>query len=81
MVDSCSYDDPFARPVEYTPSDKKFSDLELAKAQRLLKPHLLLVQVLSSQFHAVKYREPGIMLSLCRLVLRSLRAPTGMRYA
>lgn len=54
-------------------------DLELAKARRLLRPHLLLVQVLSSQFQAVKYREPGIMISLIRLMMRSLAASRIMR--
>jgi len=74
-----SYRDPFASPVAYSPSDKKIMDLELAKARRLLRPHLLLVQVLSSQFQAVKYREPGIMISLIRLMMRSLAASRIMR--
>lgn len=75
-----SYDDPFAAPVEYSPSDKKIMDLELAKARRLLKPHLLLIQVLSSQFQAVKYREPGIMMSIIRLMMRSIAASARMRW-
>ena len=54
-------------------------DLELAKARRLLRPHLLLIQVLSSQFQAVKYREPGIMVSLTRLLMRSFVASRQMR--
>ena len=54
-------------------------DIELAKARRLLRPHLLLIQVLSSQFQAVKYREPGIMVSLIRLMMRSLGASKRMR--
>lgn len=66
-------------PVEYSPSDKKILDLELAKARRMLKPHLLLVQVLSSQFQAIKYRESGIMVSLTRLMMRSLAAAKHMR--
>ncbi|KAK4686496.1 phosphatidylinositol 4-kinase A, partial [Tremellales sp. Uapishka_1] len=72
--DSMNYCDPFEKPVEYSPSDKKIMDLELAKARRLLRPHLLLIQVLSSQFQAIKYREPGIMVSLIRLMMRSLKA-------
>jgi phosphatidylinositol 4-kinase len=75
-----SYGDPFERPVEYSPTDKKVMDLELAKARRLLRPHLLLIQVLSSQFQAVKYREPGIMMSLVRLMMRSLAAAKHMRW-
>jgi phosphatidylinositol 4-kinase len=74
-----SYRDPFEVPIEYSPSDKKVMDLELAKARRLLRPHLLLIQVLSSQFQAVKYREPGIMVSLIRLMMRSLAAFKRMR--
>lgn len=77
---SMNYKDPFETPVEYAPSDKKVMDLELAKARKLLRPHLLLTQVLSSQFQAVKYREPGIMVSLIRLMMRSLWAAKKMRY-
>ena len=80
VAEKRSYRDPFEVPVEYSPSDKKSMDLELAKARRLLRPHLLLIQVLSSQFHAVKYREPGIMVSLIRLMMRSL-ATSRMRSA
>ncbi|ORY33464.1 hypothetical protein BCR39DRAFT_520273 [Naematelia encephala] len=75
---SMNYQDPFETPVEYSPSDKKILDLELAKARRLLRPHLLLINVLSSQFQAVKYREPGIMTSLIRLMMRSLVASKKM---
>ncbi|WRT70200.1 uncharacterized protein IL334_007194 [Kwoniella shivajii] len=71
---SMNYRDPFEQPVEYSPSDKKILDLELAKARKLLRPHLLLIQVLSSQFQAIKYRERGIMVSLIRLMMRSLKA-------
>jgi len=76
---SMNYRDPFEVPVEYAPSDKKVMDLELAKARKMLRPHLLLVQVLSSQFQAVKYREEGIMVSLIRLMMRSLIAAHKMR--
>ncbi|WVR07656.1 hypothetical protein IAU60_004698 [Kwoniella sp. DSM 27419] len=75
---SMNYRDPFEQPVEYAPSDKKVLDLELAKARKQLRPHLLLVQVLSSQFQAVKYRERGIMVSLIRLMMRSLKAHKQM---
>ncbi|KAK6909388.1 hypothetical protein I203_103405 [Kwoniella mangroviensis CBS 8507] len=75
---SMNYQDPFEQPVEYAPSDKKILDLELAKARKLLRPHLLLVQVLSSQFQAIKYRERGIMVCLIRLMMRSLKAHKQM---
>ncbi|KAK8853241.1 hypothetical protein IAR55_003943 [Kwoniella newhampshirensis] len=73
-----NYRDPFEVPVEYSPSDKKIMDLELAKARRLLRPHALLVQVLSSQFQAIKYRERGVMVSLIRLMMRSLKSHKSM---
>jgi phosphatidylinositol 4-kinase len=71
---SMNYHDPFVRPIEYAPSDKAVMDVEMARAKRLLLPHLLLVQILSSQFQAVKYRVNGIMVSLARLMIRSLAA-------
>ena len=74
-----SYTDPFELPVKYSPSDKKVLDLELAKAQRLLRPHLLLTQVLASQFNAIKYRQPGVVVPLIRLMMRSCRAAKQMR--
>ncbi|WVO18533.1 hypothetical protein L204_106252 [Cryptococcus depauperatus] len=70
---SMNYKDPFETPIEYSPSDKKVFDLDLAKARRLLKPHTLLVQVLSSQFQAIKYRERGITISLIRMMMISLK--------
>ncbi|BEJ13679.1 hypothetical protein CspHIS471_0308530 [Cutaneotrichosporon sp. HIS471] len=75
---SMNYHDPFETPIEYTPSDKKTMDVEKKKADRLLRPHLLLLQVLSSQFQAVKYSEAGIMISLARLMMRSLGAANHM---
>ncbi|BEI82759.1 hypothetical protein CcaverHIS002_0306270 [Cutaneotrichosporon cavernicola] len=75
---SMNYHDPFETPIEYTPSDKKTMDVEKKKADRLLRPHLLLLQVLSSQFQAVKYSEAGIMISLARLMMRSLGAADHM---
>ncbi|ODN73286.1 hypothetical protein L202_07835 [Cryptococcus amylolentus CBS 6039] len=76
--DSMNYQDPFEIPVEYSPSNKKILDLELAKARRLLRPHTLLIQILSSQFQAVKYRERGMTVSLIRLLMRSLKAHKEM---
>ncbi|WVQ84613.1 hypothetical protein IAT38_006768 [Cryptococcus sp. DSM 104549] len=75
---SMDYVDPFEIPVEYSPSDKKIMDLELAKARRLLRPHTLLIQVLSSQFQAIKYRERGVTVSLLKLMMHSLKAHKHM---
>ena len=66
-------------PIEYAPSNKEVMDKGLAAAQRLLAPHLLLIQVLTSRFQAVKYREKGLMLSFIRLLLRSSTAAANMR--
>lgn len=76
---SMDYRDPFEVVIEYSPTDKKVMDVELAKARRLLRPHLLLIQILSSQFQAVKYRESGIMIALIRLMMRSLINHRWMR--
>ena len=75
-----SYQDPFETPIEYAPTDNKLMALEMIKAKRMLRPHLLLIQVLSSQFQAIKYRESGIMVSLIRLMMRSLGAAKRMRW-
>ncbi|KAL7418401.1 Phosphatidylinositol 4-kinase stt4 [Cryptotrichosporon argae] len=69
-----NYRDPFVSTIQYAPSDHKAMEHELGRATRLLTPHLLLVQFLSAQFHASKTREPGVMVSLIRLIMRSLIA-------
>ncbi|GMK56681.1 hypothetical protein CspeluHIS016_0305210 [Cutaneotrichosporon spelunceum] len=73
-----NYHDPFETTIEYTPTDRKAMDVEKKRANRLLRPHLLLLQVLSSQFQAIKYSEAGIMISLARLMMRSLGAADQM---
>ncbi|KAG8764613.1 phosphatidylinositol-4- kinase [Ceratobasidium sp. 428] len=65
--------DPFKHPVEYNPTDKTEMDQTLADARRLLVPHTILLQMLRSRFQAVRYRNPGLMQLLLRLVLRSTR--------
>jgi phosphatidylinositol 4-kinase len=74
-----SFDGPFQHPIEYSPTDKKIMDHELSAAKRMLKPHLLLIQVIASRFQAVKYREPGIMVAIIRLLMRSFKAHKHMR--
>lgn len=69
-----NFDGPFQHPIEYSPTDKDVMDHELAAAQRMLKPHLLLIQVVASRFQAVKYREAGIMVAIIRLLMRSFKA-------
>lgn len=79
-TDRLSYKDPFEVPIEYSPSDKKTMDLELSRASKMLRPHHLLIKVLSTQYQAMQEREPGVTVSLIRLLMRSLGAAKKMRY-
>lgn len=65
--------DPFKHPVEYNPTDKAEMDTALSDARRMLVPHTILLHMLRSRFQAVRYRNPGLMQLLLRLVLRSTR--------
>ncbi|KAJ9125427.1 hypothetical protein QFC22_000388 [Naganishia vaughanmartiniae] len=76
--DTINYIGPFERPIEYSPTDKTTLDHDLAVAKRLLQPHTLLTQVLSSRFQAVKYRDRGTMLAFFRLLSRSFKAHKQM---
>lgn len=49
-------------------------------ARRLLLPHVILLQGLSSIFQAVRYRRAPLMRVLLRLILRSALAHKHMRY-
>ncbi|ETW86100.1 hypothetical protein HETIRDRAFT_60199 [Heterobasidion irregulare TC 32-1] len=69
-----NYDDPFYHPVDYAPTDKEVIDRATNNARRHLSPHTLILQMLFSRLQAAKYRKPGLMLLLQRLVLRSARA-------
>ncbi|KAG9126585.1 phosphatidylinositol-4- kinase [Ceratobasidium sp. 392] len=71
--DKMDFADPFKHPVQYNPTDKTEMDQSLADARRLLVPHTILLQMLRSRFQAVRYRNPGLMQLLLRLVLRSTR--------
>ena len=51
----------------------------MANAKRLLAPHVLILQMLSSRFQAARYRRPGLMLLIQRLALISARAHRYMR--
>lgn len=54
-------------------------DKKMAAAKKLLTPHLLLIQVLSSRFQAVKYREAALMHAFIRVVARSCAHASHMR--
>ncbi|KAG8734179.1 phosphatidylinositol-4- kinase, partial [Ceratobasidium sp. 423] len=67
------FGDPFRHPVGYNPTNKSDMDQILGDARRLLVPHTILLQMLRSRFQAVRYKNPGLMQLLLRLVLRSTR--------
>jgi len=75
-----SYDDPFFHPIQYSPTDKEEIDRGMTSAKRLLAPHVLILQMLISRFQAARYRRPGLMLLIQRLVLISARAHRYMRF-
>jgi len=74
-----SYDDPFYHPIDYAPTDKDVIDRATNHARRLLSPHTLVLQMLFSRLQAAKFRKPGLMLLIQRLVLRSARAYRSLR--
>lgn len=75
-----SYDDPFYHPVNYSPTDKDEIDRGTVNARRLLTPHVLVLQMLLSRLQAARYRRPGLMLLIQRLVLTSARAHRYIRF-
>lgn len=75
-----SYNDPFCHPIQYSPTDKKEIDGGMASAKRLLAPHVLILQMLYGRFQAARYRRPGLMLLIQRLVLISARAHRYIRF-
>lgn len=76
-----SYADAFFHPVEYNPTDKAIIDRGIASARRLLTPHVLILQLLFSRMQTARYRRPGLMLLIQRLVLASARAHRSIRSA
>lgn len=74
-----SYDDPFHHPVAYSPTDKETIDRGLAHAQRVLTPHILVLQMLFSRLQAARYHRSSVMFIMQQLVLRSARAAKALR--
>ncbi|EIN07209.1 hypothetical protein PUNSTDRAFT_71064 [Punctularia strigosozonata HHB-11173 SS5] len=66
--------DPLSRNIDYSPTDREGIERSAATARRLLTPHNLVIQMLLSRLQAARYRKPGLMLLIQRLVLRSARA-------
>lgn len=74
-----SFDDPFNHPVEYSATDKALIDRTVMTGKKLLGPHTQLLRMLLSRFQAVRYRRPGLMLLITRLVLRTTRSHKSFR--
>jgi len=72
--------DAFDVKMEYAPSNKEEHNLEQQTAIDLLSPHLRLIQLLSSHYHANRHGNPHIQkifLRLVRIALRGLKTATG----
>lgn len=72
--------DAFDVKMEYAPSDKEQHNLEQQTALDLLLPHLHLIQLLSSHYHANRHGNPHIQkifLRLVRIALQGLKTATG----
>lgn len=75
-----SYDDPFYHHVDYSPTNNEDIDRANVLARRRLAPHGVILQMLFSRLQAARYRKPGIMRLLQRLILRSAKSCSVMRY-
>lgn len=72
--------DAFDVKMEYAPSNKDQHELEQQTALDLLQPHMRLIQLLSSHYHANRYGNPHvqkIFLRLVRISLQGLKRATG----
>lgn len=72
--------DPFDVKMEYSPSDKEAQLVDQHNASEALTPHLKLLHLLSSHYHANRYGNPHlqqIFLRLARISLEGLRHASG----
>lgn len=60
--------------TEYSPTDKPAMIAHHHAATRVLAPHTILLDFLSSHFQAIRYRRADIILSFKRLVLKTISA-------
>jgi phosphatidylinositol 4-kinase len=73
-------EDAFEVKMEYAPSSKEKHNLEQHTALELLSPHLRLLQLLSSHFHANRHgnlQVQRIFIRLMRVALKGLKTATG----
>ncbi|KAI5818864.1 hypothetical protein BZA77DRAFT_306621 [Pyronema omphalodes] len=72
--------DAFDVKMEYAPSDKDQHNTEQQTAIDLLSPHIRLIQMLSSHYHANRHGNPHIQKMFLRLIhisLNGLKTATG----
>ena len=80
FAESFTVEDAFHVKMEYAPSNKEQHMLEQQTALDLLSPHLRLLQLLSSHFHANRHGNPQVQkvfMRLVRVALRGLKTATG----
>lgn len=70
--------DPFDVKMEYSPSDKEQQLIDQNNASETLTPHLKLLHLLSSHYHANRHGNPHIQQIFLRLVRISLE---GLKHA
>ncbi|KAG0641100.1 kinase-like domain-containing protein [Tuber brumale] len=76
--DSFTSHDPFELKMEYAPPDKEQCLIEQQNASDMLSPHLKLLHMLSSHYHATRNENPHIQKIFLRLVRISL---AGLHHA
>jgi phosphatidylinositol 4-kinase len=74
-----SFRDPFFYDLEYSPTSKENIDRHASSARRLITPHSLILQMMLSRLQAARYRKPGLMRLIQRMILRSARNHQKMR--
>ena len=77
----CSRRNPLDEETQYTPTDKGAMTKEYAAATRLLQPHSILLQFLSSRFQAFRYRDRDLVTNCMWIIMRSAAASKTWRYA
>ncbi|KAI5779511.1 hypothetical protein EDC01DRAFT_303291 [Geopyxis carbonaria] len=80
FAESFNIYDAFEVKMEYAPSDKEQHTTEQQTALDLFSPHLRLLQLVSSSFHANRHGNPHIQkifLRLVRVALKGLKTASG----
>ncbi|KAK9727777.1 phosphatidylinositol-4- kinase [Basidiobolus ranarum] len=59
---------PFLTKMQYTPSDKDFRARSINQSTKIIKPHVIWVEFLTSRFEAIKYRNQALLSLFVRLL-------------